>query len=326
MKRRQFLEQMAFAGIAFPFSKRFLFESNHRYLTTPLKIGWITDVHHGYCADAEQRLATFIQQAEKAKPEFIIQGGDFCHPTAEAKSFINVWNQFKGPKYHVLGNHDMDKGNKQAIMNLWQMEQPYYSFDRGGFHFVILDCNYILKDGKYLPFEYANFYIDAKNRDLVNPEQIAWLADDLKQTKLQSIIVSHQAFDEIWTGNSVPNRQLIRQVIEEANREAGFMKVIACFCGHHHLDDHSIINNVHYFQINSASYYYVGDGFGSDGSKAMYADPLYCFVTIDPKGEIIIEGRSSQFMSPTPAEKKYPDAEKISASISDRKMGFALHV
>lgn len=64
-----------------------------------------------------------------------------------------------------------------------------------------------------------------------------------------------------------------------------------------------MIDGVHYFQMNSASYYYVGDGFGSDSAKAMYADPLFALVIFDPAGKIIIEGRSSSFVPPTPAEK-----------------------
>jgi hypothetical protein len=62
----------------------------------------------------------------------------------------------------------------------------------------------------------------------------------------------------------------------------------------------------------------VGDGFGSDGSKAMYADPVYCFVEIDPVGMITIKGRTSRFVSPTPAEKGYVHAAKITASIEDK--------
>ncbi|MCH5599016.1 hypothetical protein [Niabella ginsengisoli] len=74
--------------------------------------------------------------------------------------------------------------------------------------------------------------------------------------------------------------------------------------------------------MNSASFYYTGDGFGSEGPRAWYKDPLYAFVTIEPSGQIIIEGKQSQFMSPTPTDKKHPDAPRLSASISNRKESF----
>lgn len=289
---------------------------------TSVKIGWITDLHHGYCADAQSRLETFIHEAGQRKLDFILQGGDFCHPTAEAKPFLDVWGRFQGEKHHVLGNHDMDKGTKQQIMDMWGMKKKYYSFDKGDFHFIVLDCNYILKDGQYVDYANSNYYIARQNRDLINPEQIEWLKADLAKTDKQCIIISHQAFDEIWGGYGVPNRLDVRKVIDDANNRTDFQKVIACFCGHHHVDDHSYINKVHYFQMNSASYYYVGDGFGSDGSKAMYKDPLFAFVTIDSAGKITIEGKKSQFLSPTPLEKKHVDAARISASISSKKEQF----
>lgn len=326
--RRAFIAKagLAAATIGVTGLRSFAFDSTNAVRKSPggrsLRIGWITDVHHGYIKDATQRLEAFMEAVAKQKPDFILQGGDFCHPKPEAKPFVQLWEQFKGDRYHVLGNHDMDWGTKEQIMELWGMKDKYYSFDKGDFHFVIMDCNYILKDGKYLDFANSNYYIDPNNRDLVNPEQIEWLKADLEATDKQTIIVSHQAFDEIWNAGGVPNRHLVRKVIDDANNRADFQKVIACFCGHHHLDDHSFINNVHYFQMNSASYFYVGDGFGSDGSKAVYKDPLYAFVTIDPEGRIIIEGKQSHFNSPTPTETKYPDAPRLSACITSRKEAF----
>lgn len=287
-----------------------------------VRMGLITDLHHGYCKDAQRRLDAFVTEASTRELDFILQAGDFCHPTEAAKEFIASWNTYPGERYHVLGNHDMDLGTKEQIMELWGMRNKYYSFDKGDFHFVVLDCNYILKDGKYIDYANSNYYIDQQSRDLINPEQVQWLKEDLAKTDKQTIIISHQAFDEIWDGWAVPNRHEVRKVIEDANNNTDFQKVIACFCGHHHVDDHSYINSVHYFQMNSASFSYVGDGYGSDGPRAVYQDPLYAFVTIDPAGTIHITGKESQFMSPTPTETKHPDAPRLSASISDRNVRF----
>jgi hypothetical protein len=287
-----------------------------------IKMGFITDVHHGFCDDALDRLEVFIKEASTRKLDFIMQGGDFCHPTPEAKECIDLWNSYHGEKYHVLGNHDMDKGSKQDAMDFFGMKNNYYSFDKGDFHFVVMDGNYIMKDGQYVDYGHANFYIDQQNRSLVSPEQIEWLRQDLAKTGKQTIIISHQAFDEIWDGWSSPSRFAVRKVIDDANNRTDFQKVIACFCGHHHVDDHSFINKVHYFQMNSASYYYVGEGYGSDGSKAMYQNSIFAFLTLDPSGQISIEGRESTFMHPTPTEKNHPDAPRLTASISDREVGF----
>lgn len=104
----------------------------------------------------------------------------------------------------MLGNHDIDFGTKQEAMDFLGMKEKYSSFDKRDFHFVVMDGNYILKDDKYVDYANANFYIEQQHRSLVNPEQIEWLETDLAKTDKQTIIISHQAFDEIWDGWSSP--------------------------------------------------------------------------------------------------------------------------
>ncbi|MFS4445357.1 metallophosphoesterase family protein [Maribacter sp. 2307UL18-2] len=323
--RRSFIRKFGLGTAAFAVSNSTLFAfapKGNLEQKDSLKIGFITDIHHGLCTDALKRLEVFLKEASGRDLDFIIQGGDFCHPTEAGRECIDLWNSYKGAKYHVLGNHDMDKGTKEDTMSFWGMTDKYYSFDKGDFHFVILDGNYILKEGKYMDYAHGNFYIDQENRSLVHPDQIAWLREDLAATDRQSIIISHQAFDEIWDGWSSPSRFAVRKVIDDANNRSDFQKVIACFCGHHHLDDHSFINNVHYFQMNSASYYWAGEGYGSDGSMAIYKDSVFAFLTIDPSGHISIEGRESTFVSPTPMELEHPDAPRLAASIDNRTIKF----
>ena len=318
--RREFLKHIGLGSAAtFIVPRTFAFETKNRLARSQnIKIGFITDIHHGLCPDALERLDVFINEASSRKLDFIIQGGDFCHPDENGRACINLWNSYHGEKFHVLGNHDMDKATKEETMKFYGMQNSYYSFDKGNFHFVVLDGNFIRQGGKYKNYANANFYIDQQNRSLVHPDQIDWLREDLHKTDKQSIIISHQAFDEIWDGWSSPSRFSVRKVIEEANSNTSFQKVIACFCGHHHLDAHSIINDIHYFQMNSASYYWAGKGFGSSGNMAIYETPIFAFLTIDPSGEIIIEGKKGQFASPTPIDLGHPNALKLSASISNR--------
>ena len=322
MQRRTFLKCLAGSGLALSSDLVLAFDGVADNRLRPITVGWITDVHHGYCPDATHRLEAFIDEAVERRPDFILQGGDFCHPRPDAKAFMDVWNRFPGEKRHVLGNHDMDFGTKRDIMDLWGMEQRYYSFDKGGFHFVVMDCNHILSDNRHLDYVKGNFYIDPSKRDLVDPGQIEWLKADLAAADKPCIIVSHQSFDEVWTGKTVPNRMAVRAVIDAANAGRKTPRVVACICGHHHLDHHMVINGVHYIHINSASYYYVGDGFGSDGPRATYADPLYTFITFDPRGSIRLQARTSRFLAPTPADKAFPQAERLSAGISARKHRF----
>ncbi|HRN58208.1 MAG TPA: metallophosphoesterase, partial [Agriterribacter sp.] len=90
-----------------------------------------------------------MDEVLKVSPDFIVQCGDFCRPQ-QSEGIMAEWNRFKGPKYHVLGNHDMDVCNKETIMELWGMTQPYYSYDFGGYHFVVMDRNFLKKEDNSL--------------------------------------------------------------------------------------------------------------------------------------------------------------------------------
>jgi calcineurin-like phosphoesterase family protein len=72
----------------------------------------------------------------------LVQLGDFAVSHRQNQSFLDVGNEFEGPKYHVLGNHDTDGGfSKAQTMEWWKVERRYYSFDLGGWHFIVLDGN-----------------------------------------------------------------------------------------------------------------------------------------------------------------------------------------
>ena len=107
-----------------------------------IRIGICTDVHLNLMHDSELRLSTFVDAMNKAKPDFIIELGDFMTPDKKYAHFIDTWNLFQGDKYHVIGNHETDGGfSKSQVLESRGMSHPYYSFDKNGFHFIVLDGN-----------------------------------------------------------------------------------------------------------------------------------------------------------------------------------------
>ncbi|MCK5458064.1 MAG: metallophosphoesterase, partial [Melioribacteraceae bacterium] len=75
-----------------------------------VKIGMCSDVHLPTMHDSEYRIQTFIDSMKIAKPDFIIELGDFGTPAEKYASYFDIWNSFPGDKYHVIGNHEMDGG------------------------------------------------------------------------------------------------------------------------------------------------------------------------------------------------------------------------
>jgi predicted phosphodiesterase len=289
-----------------------------------VKFGICTDVHKDIMYDADERLSVFIKKASESEPDFIIQLGDFCRPYEYNVPFLGIWNKFQGEKHHVLGNHETDGGfTREESIRFLGSPARYYSFDKNGFHFIVLDGN----DVNPSP-EKASGY-----PRYIGEEQKNWLIKDLKMTKNHVVIFSHQSLE----GDGIENRIEIRKIFEDENKTSGFKKIIVCFSGHHHTDYATEINGINYVQINSMSYSWVGEEFLKIRYNAEidarypwikytipYRDPLYAFVEITDK-TIIIKGVKSTFVGPGPEElgiPERPDNDKITPTISNREIRY----
>lgn len=291
-----------------------------------IKFAVCTDVHQDLIHDATDRLSDFVTSANENKAEYIIQLGDFCMPYEKNEAFLNVWNSFDGSKYHVLGNHDMDVSPKIVTQDFWGMEKPYYSFDQGNFHFVVLDPNYFKNGDNVVSYSNGNYYSHSEGRAYIPKSQLAWLREDLSNTDKQTIVFSHQSLEH-WGG--VKNKEEVWEVFAEANKKS--KKVIACFCGHDHQDRHAEIEGVHYIGLNSTSYAWVGSKMEHSGrfSKAIekkysnlkytlpYQKSVFALVEIDSEGTIKIEGIQSDFIQPGPEELGVTE-HSYSAKITNR--------
>lgn len=316
MKRRKFIHQLGIGAATTIIPSTLLsfkpgISSEKKSKT--LNFGIVADVHKDLIPDANQRLETFIDQAQKREVDFIIQMGDFCFAESKNKDFMKIWETYKGPKYHILGNHDMDRNTKEEMLDFWGMPKTYYSYDFGGYHFIVLDANFLYQDNTYIDYKHANFYVDASVRTFINDEQIEWFKANLEATKLPTIIFSHQ---NLW--HSIKNRMVLQKIIEVQKE-----KIICCLSGHSHADFHYQKNDINYIGINSMSYqwsdkYTTTERFPKELYKqysnlhhiAAYKDPLYAFASLNPKGKMAIEGVKSTWMPPSPYDVGKPKEEK----------------
>jgi 3',5'-cyclic AMP phosphodiesterase CpdA len=316
--RRQVLKA-GLSGLLLPFAPR---PAAAAASAKPITFGVLADLHHGLAPDAQPRLETFMVAAEEARCDAIIQLGDFNYADAASAACTRLWQQFRGPRYHVLGNHDMDKVNKAAVAQAWQMPGRFYSFDRGGFHFVVLDRNNLRTDDGYVPYANANFYVSGAVRAFADPPQLEWLAADLARTDRPTVVFVHQGLgmnDEAAANPNHPNHAL-EKTLEQPRLDGRPSPVVACFCGHHHVDRHRRKHGVHYVWLNSASYHWVGARYGR---MAFYEDSLFALLTLDPGGVIAIRGRASTWRPPTPADRGFPGVAGLAAKISDRQLAFS---
>lgn len=135
---------------------------------------------------------------------------------ADKARILSLFRDFEKPSYHVIGNHDCDMCSKEQVFSYYGVDYgTYYSFDQGGFHFVVLDPCYFQKDGQYISYENGNYFDLSYEKEPVlpylPPEQIQWLREDLARTPYPSVLFSHQRLtrDPVAILNPEPVREVI---------------------------------------------------------------------------------------------------------------------
>jgi len=293
-----------------------------------VEFGVVSDAHLSLMHDPEKTLATFISEMKLKNPDFIIELGDFFPPDPKFLKFYELWYEFEGEKYHVIGNHETDGGfTLEQVLESRQMESPYYSFQKNGFHFIVLDGN-----NKKSPESKPYFRFIGK-------EQIDWLKQDLNSSKFPVVIFSHQELfsPEGEEGMGIENYKEIQAIFETHNLNRPKTRIIACFNGHAHFDYVEKINEIWYIHINSMSYNWLGQDFAYNRFSeeidrdypyikytAPFRDPLFATVKISKEGYIKISGRESEWIKPDPWELGYPERFKrfMRPQISDRYLEF----
>lgn len=223
-----------------------------------LSFGILTDAHY---ADADPKgsrqyresaakMRECVKLMNDKKVDFLIELGDFKdqgQPVSEEKTLEyleaieKVYAKFQGPRYHVLGNHDVDSISKEQFLSRVEntgiaKESKYYSFDAKGVHFVVLDANYVADGSDY---DRGNFNWTDSNVPL---RQLDWLKKDLASSSGPVLAFIHQQLD-VTTSTGVKNAPHVRQVLQDSKR------TLAVFQGHHHPGSYRLIEAIHYYTL-----------------------------------------------------------------------------
>jgi predicted phosphodiesterase len=256
-----------------------------------------------YFTGGVAKLEAFGAAMNKAGAAFVAELGDltdnpsdgslsFDARKAAALGYLQraeaAFATFKGPRYHVFGNHDTDQLSKADVKAIAQDSvkglpagQYYFSFDQGGIHFIVLDAGYKADGSPYsgVPGTAGSGY--AWSDANVPAAELAWLKADLAATKLPTIVLSHQllnpeeqvdaAFDP---AHSVKNSADVRAILEKSKL------VLAVFAGHYHDGGFQQVNGISYVTLqanaaygNDVSYHnqYATVDVYKDGSKYQVA-------------------------------------------------------
>ncbi len=271
-----------------------------------MKFSVFADLHHypGVFMGGTVEGLEFIQQrAKEEKCSFIIHAGDFSHGPSHIRDYLALYNDFEIPSYHCLGNHDSDSTSYAETLRLYNMPDGHYFFDCEGYRFIICDPNYYFLDGEYIHYDLGNYYKYGQYRDFMPPEQLQWLRETIETAPGPCILISHESFER---ADGVKNREEVLNIINEANRTKPH-SVIMCINGHHHRDFIRILDNVCYFDLNSASYDWVGikhDCYPKElceeyrllSNTVVYNDPIHAVITLEGTSIHIDGMESTMFM------------------------------
>lgn len=247
-------------------------------------------------------LHTIQRRAEEENCDFIIHAGDFCHGPTTVARYVEEYNNFHIPSYHCLGNHDADHSTYEEALKLYHMPNDYYYFDCKGYRIIVLNSNYFFVNGEYIHYSMGNYFANGAYREYMPPEQLKWLEETIASSPYPCITISHASFGREADG--VKNQMEVRKIFNAANARKK-NSVLMAINGHHHRDHVRILDNICYWDVNSAAFDWVGtphDFYPKDESDRIHFmrntiilnDPLSAVVTLEGSN-IDINGSETTF-------------------------------
>ncbi|ATP57187.1 metallophosphoesterase [Pedobacter ginsengisoli] len=255
-----------------------------------LRIAHITDIHMRPELNAPDRFRQCMKEIKNHKIDFFLNGGD----TIFAADYGNItrdrveaqwaiWQELRTElseyeMHSCLGNHDMwwaapDKQDamygKPHVVKQLNIPNRYYSFQKQGWHFVILDSN-------------------NSNAGSLDPEQRTWLEADLaalpKGTPV--LCLSHYPILGVSTimegGNHTDSRYITDLFYQHKDKK------ITCLSGHIHLLDAAEYNGVHYYCNGALSGFWWEEGDKQSAGKGYYREtpPGYAILDLYEDGRV----------------------------------------
>jgi 3',5'-cyclic AMP phosphodiesterase CpdA len=258
MQRRSALKNLGGLFLA-PALKRFNLSKDQKPV---LRVAHLTDVHLKDQFDAPARFTRCLHHVQQQSPkvDFILNGGDIVFDmNKENITTIDaqwaLWHQViksecNLPIHYCLGNHDIwwnenDKGQtrygKAYSMDKIGLQQPYYSFNKNGWKFIMLDSVHLDIDNTW-------------HIGKLGDEQFNWLENELKTTdaNMPVLVVSHIP---ILTATNLVDDDIVNKwVMTGGDMHTDTAKIIAlfykypnvklCLSGHIHLREKLVYDNI----------------------------------------------------------------------------------
>ena len=254
-----------------------------------VRFGMVTDVHFAdldpdpqplgvigrrFYRESRRKLDEAVAVFNARDLDFAIELGDFKDQSKDKMATLvhlsaieNSFAAFKGPRYHVFGNHDFDCLTQDEFASRVEnngelMTSGHYAFDVKGIRFVVLDACY---DSQYQHYSRSNPWDDAN----VPPEELLWLDGQLASAPGPVVVFCHQRLDpSAEPRHLVKNALAVRKTLESSG------KVKAVITGHQHMGGMNVVNGIAYYSLR-ALVCGSGEKENSYAEVAVYADGTF---------------------------------------------------
>jgi Icc protein len=296
LNRREFMTGVCAAGAAtvWPGAGRTLAAGSgpaDDAVQKPFSFVHLTDMHVTTKRWGDKGYRTCVESVRRLQPRpaFALMGGDLAFdglytPKPDFEEQIRLYKEISDslgiPYYNCMGNHDAlgwssrrkvatddpDLG-KKMIMDRLEWENAYYSFDCGGWHFVVLDSIFPIQADHGPTYE-----------PRIGPEQQEWLAYDLGAAAGKpTVAVTHiAAFCNQGQLQGNPNRKAMdgSMVLWDTRELRTILErheVKALLQGHSHDIEEYRYNNVWYLTSAAVSgAWWAGSWVGSDPGYTLF--------------------------------------------------------
>jgi alkaline phosphatase len=219
------------------------------------RFGVITDLHYAdrepwtvrYYRDSLPKLEECIRAMNDAHPSFLIELGDIIDKAEKdieagyLRTINDTFRKFRGPRYYVLGNHDVATFSKEEFIALSGAPGSRYAFDAGEYRGIVLDGNFNPDGSDYRAgnFDWTQTYIHSPQQE--------WLEKELQRAKERRVLVFvHQNLHDETNPHGVKNAPEVRRILERAGN------VVAVFQGHDHAGGLHTVNGIPYITFEAA--------------------------------------------------------------------------
>jgi 3',5'-cyclic-AMP phosphodiesterase len=218
-----------------------------------------TDIHVQPERNAIQGFTQAIDTINKLHPKFVITGGDLIfdalgqsYERADSlyKLYLEITKRFNMPVYNTMGNHEIygiysksgaDTSNLEFGEKMFEnrLGKSYYSFEYGGWKFIVLNSIEDTKKNKYI--------------GLIDEAQINWIKEELTKTDSKTPIVlsTHipfiTAFNQKYYGSTKPNDSAL--VVVNSKEVIDLLKgynLKLVLQGHLHMVEDIYVDGIHF--------------------------------------------------------------------------------